>query len=57
MNELPGPLIYINKTNVVTRQTSFVFTVEGFIDSSHLACSTMFSTELPGVEIALWICV
>jgi len=57
LTELPGPLIYINKTNVVTRQTRFVFIMEGFIDSSHPACSTVFSTELPDVEIALRICV
>jgi len=51
------PLDIHKQTNVVIRQTMFLFIVEGFIDSSHLACSTMCSTELLGVEIALWTCV
>jgi hypothetical protein len=54
LTELPGPLIYINKTNVVTRQSRLVFTVGGFIDSAHVACCTLSSTKLPDTEIALW---
>ena len=57
VTELPGPLMYINKTNVVTRQTSFVIIMEEFIDLSHLACCTVFSADLAVVETAPWTCV